>query len=138
MQTETQYQKRKRIYKVHTEYFSAIRFRAREGREYVLHAFTEALQGAGLRVEKVQLPDDQRIDPASGDGLLLVEGTYYVDVAYVKHLNEKIFFESFKRVPPGRESTTLLIFNFGSGAPERYCPDGNTPLLDDDEEDEYE
>jgi len=134
MQTETQYQKRRRLYKVYSEYFSAIRFRGREGREYILHAFTEALQREGLSVEKVQLPDGQRIDPASGEGLLLVERTYYVDIAYVKYLNEKVVFESWKRIPRGRESTTLLIFNFGSGAPECYSPDGSKPLLDDEDE----
>jgi hypothetical protein len=134
MQIENQYQKRKKIYEVYSEHFSAIRFRAREGREYILHAFTDVLKGAGLTVEQVQLPDGQRIDPASGEGLLLLERECYVDIAYVKHLNAKVVFESWERIPRGGESIALLIFNFGSGSPEYYSPDVNDELSDDEDE----
>ena len=133
MQTKNQYQKPTRLYRVYTECFSAIRFRGREGREYILHAFTDTLQREGLTVERVRLPDAQRIDPATGAGLLLVEKKYYVDIAYAKHLTNEIIFECWKRVPFGSESFPLLIFNFGGAAPEYLSPPTDEELSDDED-----
>jgi len=123
-----------RLYKVYAECFSSILLRGHEEREYILRAFGVALQHEGLTVEKVRLPDRRPTDPATGPGLLLIEKKYFVDIAYAKHLTHMIILESFKRIPYGGGSLDLLIYNFGSHAPECYAPytDEDDELLDDE------
>ncbi len=115
---EWQIRKLKEIYK---SYFSPIRARSGEGRPYMLRASFSILEHQGLAVEKIGAAPDKPFNLATGEGYLLLNEKYLIDVVRVKALDEHVARACRSQLAPGNYQ--LLIFNFGSSKPQWYPPD---------------
>ena len=118
--------KLKQVYK---SYFSPIRARSGEGRQYMLRAFLSALEHEGLSIQRIDAAPDKPFNLKSGVGYLLLDQRYLLDVVRVENLDEAIARECRSQLARG--NFELLVFNFGSLEPEWYPPD-ETPEQPDD------
>ena len=109
-----------RMIGVYWQFFLPIRARAREGRPKMLRSFAAALRHQGLlKVEEIGLDENTPYDSKTGDGFLLVEGRYLVDVIAGIEITPECLYESRRK--NGHDFTyTYCLFNFGSEVPDWY------------------
>jgi hypothetical protein len=121
MQTKNDDWQVRKLKEVYKSYFSAIRARAKEGRPYMLRSFLSVLQHEGLGIERLDAALDKPFNLARGDGYLVLDHKWVLDVVRVKSLDERTARECRSQLANG--NFELLVFNFGSLQPEWYPPD---------------
>ena len=90
MQTKNDDWQVRKLKEVYKGYFSAIRARAKEGRPYMLRSFLSVLQHEGLGIERLDAALDKPFNLARGDGYLVLDHKWVLDVVRVESLDERI------------------------------------------------
>jgi len=113
--------RRNKLVSVFQNYHSAIRARSKEGRHYTMRALYGVLKFEGMRVDKLGSCKEIPFCDDTGEGYLLVENAFLVDVIYTPQLTPQLVAEVFLEMPDELVNhNERFLLNFGSPKPQGY------------------